>query len=252
MPDSLLSGDLAQIALLLDIDGTLLDIASTPRQVHVPPDLRETLAHLSEQTGGAVALVSGRPLTEIDLLFAPLRLPGVGEHGAEVRLGGAEPIEVRAKPLDPTVKRMFAAIAEVGPGILIEDKSYSVALHYRLAPQHERLIWERAAHIQASLTASGIELLPGKMLLEVKQSGCSKARAVRELLARQPFAGRRPIFLGDDVTDKGVFALMPEVDGVGISVGERDRYARFHFEHPADVRLWLGQLSRGNELVAIS
>src|SRR6202050_3911073 len=129
-----LSSDLRECAILLDIDGTILDIAPTPREVWVPPELRHTLARLQDLTGGALALVSGRLLNDIDLIFAPLQLAAIGGHGAEFRpIPGTEPrTDVGSQSAD--FKRQLAALAELGPGIFVEDKGYSLALHYRLAP----------------------------------------------------------------------------------------------------------------------
>src|SRR5262249_36157517 len=171
MPYPSIPSDLAALALFLDIDGTLLDLAPTPREVHVSHELRETLAQLLAQTRGAVAFVSGRPLAELDLLFAPLRLPAGSGHGAEVPRQARAVPRVQAKALDPTVKQLFASIAELAPGILIEDKGYSLALHYRLAPQLEAVVQQKAAEIRATIPAESIELLPGKLVLEIKQGG---------------------------------------------------------------------------------
>jgi trehalose 6-phosphate phosphatase len=236
--------DLQKVAILLDVDGTLLDFAPTPREVFVPHSLRESLARLMEHTNGAVAFVSGRPVPELDLIFSPLQLPAIGGHGAEIRLvPGERPKPPRLPPLDPDVKRRFATVAEAGPGIVLEDKGYSLALHYRLAPDKERLVHEAAAGICASLKDAPLELLPGKLVMEIKQRGTTKATAVRELMTYPPFSGRRPIFLGDDVTDLGVFAIMPDFDGVGVSVGRTVAGVDFWFEQPADVRRWIEQMS---------
>ena len=243
--------DLNTLAILLDVDGTLLDLAPTPREVFVPHALRDTLALLWERTGGAVAFVSGRPVSELDLLFSPLELPAIGGHGAELRtVAGVPPEAPRLPPLDPDVKRRFAAIAEAGPGIILEDKGYSLALHYRLAPDKERLVRESAAKICADLQASSIELLPGKLVVEIKQTGFTKATAVRELMTYAPFADRRPIFLGDDETDLGVFEILPDFDGIGISVGRNVPGVKACFERPTDVRHWLEQISRAEALAA--
>src|ERR1700761_2990507 len=119
-------------AILLDIDGTLLDLARTPREVWVPPGLAATLHALHERTNGALALVSGRSLNDIDLIFAPERFPAVGGHGAEMRLSiDSEAVATHAPPMDKELKRRLAAIAKLSPGILLEDKGYSLALHYR-------------------------------------------------------------------------------------------------------------------------
>ena len=243
--------DLETAAILLDVDGTLLDLAPTPREIFVPHSLRETLARLSERTGGAVAFVSGRPLEELDLVFSPLQLPAIGGHGAEMRIAPGEAAAPRRLPLlDPDVKRKFAAIAEAGPGIILEDKGYSLALHYRLAPDKERVVREEAAKIRASLGTAALELLPGKLMLEIKQSGVTKATAVRELMQHAPFAGRRPIFIGDDVTDRSVFEIIPEYDGISICVGPPIPGVDFCFPQPAEVRRWLEQISQCDVLAA--
>jgi trehalose 6-phosphate phosphatase len=244
-----LPADLTKIAVLLDVDGTLLDFAPTPREVFVSHALRETLARLSKRTGGAVAFVSGRPVSELDLIFSPLQLPAIGGHGAELRaLPGSTPEAPRLPPLDPKVKRQFAKIAEAGPGIILEDKGYSLALHYRLAPDKERVVREAAMKICAGLDGASIELLPGKLVVEIKQSGFSKATAVRELMTYPPFSGRRPVFIGDDVTDLGVFEIVPDFDGIGISVGMNVPGVDACFEQPTDVRHWLEQISRNDAL----
>jgi trehalose 6-phosphate phosphatase len=243
--------DLSQLAILMDVDGTLLDFAPTPREVFVSHALRETLGRLWERTGGAVAFVSGRPVNELDLIFSPLQLPAIGGHGAELRtIPGAAPESPRLPPLDPSVKRKFAAIAEAGPGIILEDKCYSLALHYRLAPEKERMVREAAARISTELKAFPIELLPGKLVVEIKQTGFTKATAVRELMTYAPFAGRRPVFLGDDETDLGVFEIMPDFDGIGISVGRNVPGVKSCFERPTDVRHWLEEISRTDALAA--
>jgi trehalose 6-phosphate phosphatase len=243
--------DLDQLAILLDVDGTLLDFAPTPREVFVSHALRETLTRLYERTGGALAFVSGRPVNELDLIFSPLQLPAIGGHGAELRARpGDTPEAPRLPPLDPKVKRRFAAIAELGPGIVLEDKGYSLALHYRLAPQKERAVRDAALKIWEELDTASIEILPGKLVVEIKQTGTTKATAVRELMGVAPFAGRRPIFIGDDVTDLSVFEIMPELDGIGVSVGRTVPGIKACFERPTDVRHWLEQLSRNDVLAA--
>lgn len=241
--------DFSKLAMLLDVDGTILDLAATPREVFVPHSLRDTLARLWERTGGAVAFVSGRPVNELDLIFSPLQLPAIGGHGAELRtIAGAAPGAPRLPPLDPNLKRRFAAIAESGPGIVVEDKGYSLALHYRLAPDKARMVREAAARICADLDTTPVELLPGKAVMEIKQPGFTKATAVRELMSFPPFAGRRPLFIGDDVTDLGVFEIMPEFHGFGISVGRNVPGVEICFERPEDVRGWLERISHRDAL----
>src|SRR5580704_17892994 len=248
-------GELAQrldeYAILLDIDGTLLDLAPTPRQVWVPPGLAKTLNRLVEKTSGALPLVSGRSLNDIDLIFAPEQFPAVGGHGAEMRLStDSEAVAVHAPPMDKELKRRLAAIARLSPGILLEDKGYSLALHYRLAPHAERAIYEAVSLIRADLPNAPIEVLPGKCVCEIKHSGFNKASGVIELMTHQPFKGRRPIFIGDDVTDESVFAAMPSLGGLAFSVGRHAQGVAGHFDEPTDVRAWLARLIDGKPLAS--
>jgi trehalose 6-phosphate phosphatase len=234
---------LDECAFLLDIDGTLLDLAPTPREVWVPPGLAKTLVRLLEKTAGALALVSGRSLNDIDLIFAPEQFPAVGGHGAEMRIAtDNESIDTHAPPMDKELKRRLAAIAKLSPGILLEDKGYSLALHYRLAPHAEKAIYEAVSLIRADLPSAAIEVLPGKCVCEIKHSGFTKATGVRELMTHEPFKGRRPIFIGDDVTDEAVFAIIPDFDGLAFSVGRRAQGVADYFDEPRDVREWLARL----------
>ena len=234
---------LSECALLLDIDGTLLDFAPTPREVWVPPGLAKTMNRLLERTSGALALVSGRSLNDIDLIFAPSEFPAVGGHGAEMRLStDSEAVAAHAPPMDKDLKKRLAAIAQLSPGILLEDKGYSLALHYRLAPHAEKAIYEAVSLIRADLPNAPIEVLPGKCVCEIKHSGFTKATGVRELMTHEPFRGRRPVFIGDDVTDESVFAIMPDLGGQAFSVGRRAHGVAGHFDEPRDVREWLSHL----------
>ena len=125
-----------------------------------------------------------------------------------------ESVAAHAPPLEKELKRRLAAIARLSPGILLEDKGYSLALHYRLAPHAEKAIYEAVSLIMADLPNAPIEILPGKFVCEIKHSGFTKATGVRELMKHEPFKGRRPIFIGDDVTDETVFAIMPDMNGL--------------------------------------
>jgi trehalose 6-phosphate phosphatase len=243
MPKTMLTSDLRQCAILLDIDGTILDIAPTPREVWVPPKLRHTLARLQDLTGGALALVSGRLLADIDLIFAPLQFAAVGGHGAELRpIPSAEP-QRRATTLSPELKRTLATLAELGPGILIEDKGYSLALHYRLAPDLGPVLHAAVVAICERLPAGTVDVLPGKAVVEVKPVRIGKASAVIELMQHAPFRGRRPIFIGDDVTDEPVFGIIGQFGGLGFSVGRTVEGADGHFSRPEQVRSWLDQIA---------
>jgi trehalose 6-phosphate phosphatase len=235
--------DLRQCALLLDIDGTILDLAPAPQEVWVPTELRETLARLEDLTGGALALVSGRSLHDIDLIFSPLQLAAVGGHGAELRVvPGGEGV-TRARELNPVLKRKLATLTELGPGILVEDKGYSLALHYRLAPGQGDALRGAIAEICATAPRGSVEVLPGKLVFEIKMAGINKAGAVRELMKYPPFKGRNPIFIGDDTTDEPVFPILSQFGGLGFSVGRVVADVNGHFDKPEAVRAWLSRIA---------
>jgi len=240
---------LSEFAFLLDIDGTLLDIAPTPDAVIVGDALLQTLSRLQERSRAALALVSGRALDQIDRLFAPLQLPAIGGHGAEFRPIVGEPVSPPA-PLDTDLRRRLAALGSIDPGIRIEDKGYALAVHYRLAPDRQQTVEAAVAAICAEATADSLEILPGKAVVEIKAGGFNKGSAVRRLMSVPPFAGRRPLFVGDDKTDETVFAVLPELGGVGFSVGSALPGVADYFEAPCDVRHWLEQLSKSDEFSA--
>ena len=238
--------DLSRFAILLDVDGTLLDIAPTPQEVQVPPALPDTLARVRERVGGALALVSGRRIAELDRFFAPLRLAAVGGHGAELRaVAGGSIVDLRAPPLDPVFKRQLEAIAARHPCVIVEDKGYSIALHYRQVPQQGLALVHEVRGAFRSWDDPMLELLTGKAVLEIKFAGFNKGTGVRELMAHPPFHGRPPIFIGDDRTDEDAFAVMPAFNGLAMSVGRRIAGIRDRFEGPAEVRRWLERLSEG-------
>jgi trehalose 6-phosphate phosphatase len=236
--------ELASTALLLDVDGTLIDIAPRPHEAHVPDDLRHSLWQLNERTGGALALVSGRPLRDVDALFAPLLLSATGGHGAELRVLAHDRVEQWTAPLlDEALRARICALAD--GGILVEDKGYSLAVHFRLAPEKEAFVRAALAAERDALPAGTIEMLNGKAMIEFKQPGLSKGTGVRALMNHAPFAGRRPVFIGDDVTDEDAAAVMPEFGGIAYAVGREFPGARRMFESPAEVRRWLARLANG-------
>jgi trehalose 6-phosphate phosphatase len=238
-----LPSDPRNCALLLDIDGTILDLAPSPPQVWVPAGLRQTLARLADMTGGAVALVSGRSINDIDLIFSPLQIAAIGVHGAEMRSSGDGDVQMRAAPLSKALKRRLAAIAELGPGILVEDKGYSLALHYRLVPEKGPAVLAAADKIRAEAAQEAVEILPGKLVVEVKPAAINKGSAVSDLMRHKPFAGRRPIFIGDDTTDLSVFGIIPQFGGRAYSVGGIVADVDGHFATPEAVRTWLARIA---------
>jgi trehalose 6-phosphate phosphatase len=232
--------DVNTIAVLLDVDGTLIELAPTPQEVRVPASLKHVLSRLRDSVGGALALVSGRPLADLDHLFEPLRLPMVGGHGAENRMTAGGPVDrSRVREMDPELRRRLSAIAAATPGVLAEDKGYSMALHYRLAPQAEKFVCDEIKRVTSEMPHVPIEILPGKSMFEVKPPAFNKGIAVREMMRSEPFKGRRPIFIGDDVTDESVFKVVPEFDGLAYSVGRKFPNTHGYFATPREVRHWL-------------
>lgn len=252
LTDTFIIPSLQDCALLLDVDGTLLELAPTPSEVWVPPELRTTMRGLLKRTSGALALVSGRSIIDLDKIFAPAQFPAVGGHGAEMRLApGGLVAPSKIQPIDPDLKRRFARIAELDPAILLEDKGYSLALHFRQAPQMEQAIYDAVSVIRADLPEAPLEVLPGKAVCEIKPAGFNKATGVIELMKLAPFKGRIPVFLGDDVTDETVFAIMPDLQGHAFSVGRLAKGVTGHFEDPKHVRAWLAQLLGREQLIAL-
>jgi trehalose 6-phosphate phosphatase len=236
--------DLTRYAILLDVDGTLLDIAPTPQAVYVPESLRQTLHMLRCRLGGALALVSGRPVADLDTLFAPLRLPAVGGHGVELRpLAEGSAVETRAASLDPAFREDLTNIAARHSGVIVEDKGHSIALHYRTAPKQGIGLIQDVEHACIAWHDRSIEMLTGKAVIEIKPAGFNKGTGVRELMSRDPFRGRVPIFVGDDKTDEDAFAVIPEFNGIAVSVGRRIPGIEQYFQSPDDVREWLEHLS---------
>ena len=231
--------DIRTSAVLLDVDGTLLDLADTPHSVVVPQGLKHALKALALQSGGATSFVSGRSMADLDRLFAPLRLAAVAGHGAELRAqAGAEPQRYEAAvPVD--LRRRLEEFGATHEGIVVEDKGYSLALHYRLVPQSGASVHAAVAAICADYPQYELDVLAGKFVVEVKPGGFNKGTGIRELMKSIPFRGRRPIFIGDDVTDEAAFAVLPEFGGLGFSVGRELPGVAGYFQTPSDVRAWL-------------
>ena len=234
--------DPARDAILLDVDGTILDIAATPQDVRVPAPLRASLGRLIESTGGATALVSGRMLETLDTLFTPLKLAAIGCHGAQIRRSPFAISEVRIKPLPDSLRRALSDIHDLEPRIRIEDKTFTLAFHFRSARDREdplfRLLRDRVLPF-----AGQYDLLRGKSVFEVRPRACNKGEALRTLMRSAPFAGRRPVFFGDDNTDEDAFAVLPDFGGLGVTVGRRTQNASFMVHTPHDVRRWLSALT---------
>jgi trehalose 6-phosphate phosphatase len=228
-------------ALFLDIDGTLLDHAARPDAVQVAAPVLNSLDALRRATGGALALISGRAIEDIDALFAPLRLPVAGQHGAERRdaAGHLHQYQGAAEPVRRAAARL-GAFAARHAGLVFEDKGHSLALHYRQAPSVAHAA--QAALRETALELGGdYEVLEGKMVVELKPAGRDKGRAIAEFMTEPPFAGRTPMFIGDDVTDEFGFGVVNRLGGHSVKVGPGPSAARHRVADAAAVRDWLGQ-----------
>lgn len=220
-------------ALFLDFDGTLVELAPRPDAIVLPEPLVPTLERLQHFLGGALAIVSGRPVGEIDRYLSPLRLPVAGVHGAERRTADGATVLSPAPPLE-LATAAARRLADDHPALLVESKRGSVALHYRQAPELEALC---VAALQVAVEASpGLALLHGKMVVEAKSGGASKGRAIEAFLREPPFLGRTPVFVGDDVTDEAGFAAVQRLGGLGVKVGAGSTTAWQRVPDPASLR----------------
>jgi trehalose 6-phosphate phosphatase len=223
----------ADCALFLDFDGTLVEIAAHPEAVRVPAGLVGTLGRLQRLLGGAVAVVSGRPIAQIDGFLDPLALCVAGVHGAERRRADGSRDWLPVPPLQP-VEDCASALVREHPALRLETKRGSLALHYRQAPQLEGLCLHAMA--EAVARAPGLALLRGKMVVEAKPAQATKGQAIEAFLREPPFAGRTPIFVGDDVTDEPGFAVVQALGGVGVKVGPGPTVAMHRMADPAAMR----------------
>lgn len=232
------SGGAGSPALFLDFDGTLVEIAAHPEAVTVPPDLVALLAALAGQLHGALAVVSGRRLSDLDGFLAPLQLPTAAEHGAWRRCTTGDLLGVNGPNLAP-VQAAGQALVSRHPALRLERKASALALHYRQAPELEGLC--QAFMRQAVGQTPGAELLQGKCVIELKPAQVSKGRAIAAFMAEAPFAGRRPWFAGDDLTDEGGFDWVQAQGGCAIKVGEGATVAAHRCDSPAQLRAWLAE-----------
>jgi trehalose 6-phosphate phosphatase len=226
-------------ALFLDADGTLLEIAPRPEAVRAAPGLIDTLDRLDALLGGAVAFVSGRRIGDLDRIFAPLVWPAAGVHGLERRRadGSIERHQTRA-PLEP-IRRALATFVEARPGLLLEDKGLTVSLHYRLAPEQEHAVLDLARVLVAGRERE-LRLLEGKMVVEFQPLVADKGAAIAGFMSEPPFLGKRPVFLGDDVTDEDAFKAVNRLGGVTVLVGpERPSAAQRRLSGVPAVHRWL-------------
>jgi trehalose 6-phosphate phosphatase len=229
------------MALFLDVDGTLLEIAPRPQDVSVPSELPALLGELARQRKGAVALVSGRPLDEIDRLFQPWRGAAAGLHGI-VRRRADGTVDRVANPaaavaLDRLRPRL-ATLEGVETDLILEDHIWALALHYRAVPERECEI--RALAEAWVRREPALRLIAGKMVVEFQPTGSDKGAAIAAFLAEPPFAGRSPVFIGDDVTDEDGFVEVSGRGGIAIRVGPpKPSLAAYGLATVEAVRRWL-------------
>ena len=218
-------------ALLLDLDGTLLDFAPTPDSVIVPPGLIAALLGLRARLGDAVAVVSGRPVAQVDALLCDAAYAVAGEHGAALRPSPGAAVLRPALPAVPADWRIRAGQAVAAhPGALLEDKAHGLVLHFRRAPQAGPDLHQAALNLLDG--NHGFTLVAAHMAWEIRPAGIDKGGALAAIMARAPFAGRLPVYLGDDVTDEDAILAARARGGMGLRVAEA-------FGAPADVRAWL-------------
>jgi trehalose 6-phosphate phosphatase len=231
----------ADWAFFLDIDGTLLEHVERPDAVRVGEAMLRLLESLRRGTGGALALISGRAVADIDRLFAPLRLPVAGQHGVE-RRDAAGRVHRHRFPAE-LLRRVAAQVGEFAArhqGLLFEDKGHNLALHYRLAPELGGAA-RSTLREAASRLGKDFEVLEGKMVVELKPSGRDKGMAIEEFMREAPFAGRTPVFVGDDMTDEYGFGVVNRLGGHAVKVGPGATTARYHLADAAAVRDWLAR-----------
>ena len=230
-------------AIFLDVDGTIIDIASTPDSIVVPSELIRTLNSLVKQLNGAVALISGRLIDTLDTMFTPLRLPAAGVHGLFLRPTPDHPIigPIENENLDSLRSSLLEFIHNY-PECLLEDKSVSLAIHYRNAPYAEIPL---RYHIDQLLSGynSALIALSGKNVIEIKPANVTKGSAVKTLMRSPPFTGRIPVYFGDDRTDHDAFDVVNTMGGYTIYIGPYPQgTAQWTLPNPSAMRQWLSHL----------
>jgi trehalose 6-phosphate phosphatase len=234
-----------EIALFADIDGTLIDFAATPETVEIDATLPGLLRGLHAVLDGALAILSGRSLAQIDTLLHLPWLPVAAQHGAELRSADGRITREVDDPaqLDPARAALTDLLAQC-PDLRLEDKGIALALHYRAAPQAFKTA-RQFADVALACVGPGFELLHGDCVIELKSARVDKGRTLAALMTQVPFIGRKPWMLGDDFTDEYAFAMAQSLGGVGVIVGPRQpSVARYALATVADTRAWLLRLTR--------
>jgi trehalose 6-phosphate phosphatase len=228
------------IALFLDLDGTVFELASTPDGVHPDPDVAALLASLDRRLGGAVALITGRAIADVDRLFPERVLPMAGQHGFERRAADGSTHQRLPPPAGDlaSMRRELGRFAARHTGLLLEDKGATLALHYRRAPRLATQV-HRTLRAQVAARGDAWTLQKGSMLVEVKPIGFDKGSAIADFMAEAPFRGRVPVFVGNDLTDEHGFAAVKTLGGWSVKVGPGRTSATFRLPDITAVRRWL-------------
>lgn len=226
------------MALFLDFDGTLTEFAPRPEAVEVADGLQTLLSHLQSYLDGALAIVTGRPIQQVDAFLAPMRFPAAGLHGLELRLEREATARLRApSPEILVLKERLAASDVLKRGALLEDKGPAVALHYRAVPDLASQVADLMQ--QAVEDLPSLHLVSGKMVIEAKPDTSNKGAALNVLMQQKVFAGRRPVFIGDDTTDEDGMKAARAHGGFGIKVGQGETDAAYRLPDVAAVHNWL-------------
>ncbi|MEX2524608.1 MAG: trehalose-phosphatase [Gammaproteobacteria bacterium] len=232
-------------AFFLDVDGTLLALADNPDEVVVPLDLIDLLSRLYRLNDEAVALISGRTIRDLDRLFTPLRMPAAGQHGLERRdHGGRLHYHHELDTRLDGIRERLQQFVHANPGVLLEDKGFSLAVHYRQAPEKEIGVDAFIRQLMPGIEQE-FHVLKGKMVFEIKPGGRNKGMAIEEFMVEAPFRNRTPVFIGDDVTDEDGFAVVNNLGGYSIKVGDGDSAAGWHLENPSCVMDYLNIYTAG-------
>lgn len=240
------------LAIFLDFDGTLVEIASTPDGIIVPHELPHDLQRAASSVSSALAVVSGREIADLDRLLAPAWLPLAGSHGAHRRGMDGRHHDLASR-YDPVAMRIAAELEPLlaqHPALILERKSGAVALHYRQAPELRDLC--RSALEAAVERETGFHIVDGKMVFEARPAEIDKGAAVRAFMAEAPFSGRLPIFIGDDRTDEDGFEAVQQMGGLGIKVGDGDTVAVGRLPDVASARLFLRRIADGDLAAALA
>lgn len=231
-------------AVFLDIDGTLIEIAPSPDKVRVEPSLATLLVSLRRRLGGALALITGRSITDADRLFPGMRMAIAGQHGCERRdAQGTLHLHAKETATLARLRALFTEFARSHDGLMLEDKGATLALHYRRAPELAAQVHRTMRETVESTGTKAYRLQPGKQLLEVRPDGRDKGAAIEDFMAELPFRGRRPVFIGDDLGDEHGFAVVERIGGWTIKVGDGESRARYGLADVNAVIAWLARLT---------